>query len=141
MARILIADGDPAARQSIAQAIARVGSARVDLAADGNEALQRLASGSGRYDLAILDLMLPGLSGLDVLRYVTRMGILTDVVIITPRVGSARSAVECLKAGAVDYIEKPIQIDVFAKAMQSLLDRKSNPEKAQYPRTWRGFSG
>ena len=128
MARILIADSDLAARESIARAIARIGCVRVDLASDGNEALHRLASKFGRYDLAILDLMLPELSGLDVLRNVTRKGIRTDVVIVTPHLGSARSAVACLQAGAVDYILKPMQMDVFAKAMQSLLDKKVNPD-------------
>lgn len=61
---------------------------------------------TGNYDLIIMDLLMPGIAGMDILRQIRNEGITTDVVIITGY-GTVKTAVEAIKLGAADYVCKP----------------------------------
>jgi two-component system response regulator HydG len=75
---------------------------------DGNEAL--LAAGRATPDLALVDLRMPAINGLSVLREIKRRAPLCDVVLMTG-FGSIDSAVEAVKLGAADYLSKPLDFD------------------------------
>ena len=85
-----------------------------DLVSDGLEGL-RLASG-GQYDLMILDLRLPGMTGLEVLRTLRDRGNTTPILILTAQ-DEVGQKVEALRAGADDYVTKPFSFEeVLARA-------------------------
>jgi len=80
----------------------------VETAADGETALELLAT--RQYDLVLTDLKLPGQSGIDVLRGSHKLNPGLPVVVLTAY-GTVHTAVEAMKEGAVDFLEKPVEID------------------------------
>jgi two-component system nitrogen regulation response regulator GlnG len=82
----------------------------VDLAVDGRQALSMIQDGS--YDLAILDIKMPGITGLDLLDKIREQKKDLLVVIMTAE-ASMKNAVEAMKRGAYDYITKPFDLDVI----------------------------
>lgn len=79
---------------------------RLTVARTGVEALEKL--GSGQVDVALLDLNVPGLSGLQVLEYIKKNQLETEAIVITGR-ATAETAVAALKMGAYDYLIKPFE--------------------------------
>ncbi len=106
MALILVLDDEEGIRDFLAQTLADDGHT-VAQAADGAEALKEL---NGRaFDLMITDLRLPGtMGGMDVLRWARREQPEMEVVVMTAH-GSVETAVEAMKLGAFDYLEKPLE--------------------------------
>lgn len=88
-----------------------------DLVADGMEAL-RLASGSP-YDLMVLDLRLPGMSGLEVVRTLRDRGITTPILVLTAQ-DSTEFKVQALRAGADDYVTKPFAFEELLARVEAL---------------------
>jgi len=107
--RILVADDEESMRWVLSKALKRKGFA-VDLAVDGKQALAMIQETS--YDLAILDIKMPGISGLDLLDRVRDLKSDLLVVIMTAE-ASMKNAVEAMKRGAYDYITKPFDLDVI----------------------------
>jgi two-component system, NtrC family, nitrogen regulation response regulator GlnG len=107
--RILVADDEESMRWVLSKALRKKGFT-VDLAKDGDEAL-RLIQADG-YDLAILDIKMPGLTGLELLDKVRELKSELLVVIMTAE-ASMKNAVEAMKRGAYDYITKPFDLDVI----------------------------
>ena len=109
--RILIADDERAARYGLAKALASAGH-EVAEAADGYAAVDAIRSGG--HDLAFLDLNMPGLDGLGVLRQLCEAGGLAarrcEVVVVTAD-DRVQSAVECVRLGAADYLAKPYEVE------------------------------
>jgi DNA-binding NtrC family response regulator len=97
----------------------------VTTASDGAQALK--AARKGRFDLALLDLRMPGMDGREVLQVLKKEHRYIEVVILTGH-GSFDSAVECTKAGAFDYLPKPYEleglIEVLKEAYKHRLERK-----------------
>jgi two-component system copper resistance phosphate regulon response regulator CusR len=89
----------------------------VDISYDG-ESGERLAF-SGKYDVIVLDLMLPKKNGIEVLKTIRRVGIATPVLILTAR-GRLEDKVEGLDEGADDYLVKPFAIEEFLARVRSL---------------------
>jgi two-component system response regulator AtoC len=104
MARILVADDEPGLRGYVAEALAGDGHT-VAQAADGVEATQALAREG--FDLLITDLTMPRLDGMALLRHARSEQPDLEVIVLTAH-GSVESAVEAMKLGAFDYLEKPI---------------------------------
>ncbi len=109
LSRILVADDEESMRWVLSKALRKKGFT-VDLAKDGDEALNMIQGNS--FDLAIIDIKMPGISGLDLLDRVREMKNDLLVVIMTAE-ASMRNAVEAMKRGAYDYITKPFDLDVI----------------------------
>ncbi|MCO6060353.1 response regulator transcription factor [Pseudomonas sp. MOB-449] len=118
MRLLLVEDHVPLADELINN-LGRQGYA-VDWLADGRDALHQGASEP--YDLIILDLGLPGKSGLEVLQEWRAGGLSTPVLILTAR-GSWAERIDGLKAGADDYLTKPFHPEELALRIQALLRR------------------
>jgi two-component system, NtrC family, nitrogen regulation response regulator GlnG len=106
---ILVADDEESMRWVLSKALKKKGF-NVDLARDGDEALRMIKSSN--YDLAILDIKMPGLSGLELLDRVRELKSDLLVVIMTAE-ASMKNAVEAMKRGAYDYLTKPFDLDVI----------------------------
>jgi two-component system nitrogen regulation response regulator GlnG len=107
--RILVADDEESIRWVLSKALSKQGY-QVDLATNGQQALEMGHQKS--YDLAILDIKMPGLSGLDLLTRFQEERPATLVVIMTAE-SSMKNAVEAMKRGAYDYITKPFDLDAL----------------------------
>ena len=119
--RILIVEDDATLRLSLAEQLRARGFA-VDLAADGPEG----EYGGIEYplDVAVVDLGLPGKSGLDIIRAWRKAGRRFPVLILTAR-DRWQDKVEGLQAGADDYVTKPFQFEELAARVQALLRRSA----------------
>jgi DNA-binding NtrC family response regulator len=102
-ARVLVADDEPSIRFVLRESLEGIGCS-VAAAENGDEALEALLSGS--FDLAFLDIRMPGPSGLELLDRLRSAGRDTAVVIITAQ-NTFENAVEAMKRGALDYLVKP----------------------------------
>ena len=93
----------------------------VDLAHDGNTGLDLAASGT--YDVIILDLMLPGIDGLQICRELRAERVLTPVLMLTAR-GAVEDRVTGLNVGADDYLTKPFAMEELLARVNALLRRR-----------------
>ncbi len=116
--RLLVVDDDESLRWVTKVQLEQSGYA-VSAAADGHQALELLEQSGA--DLVITDLMMPGMSGLDLLKAI-RSGHPDLLVIVATAFGTVETAVEAMKAGAYDYITKPVNIDelrmIVARALE-----------------------
>ena len=103
MAKILVVDDQKNMRTTLSIMLRQAGH-DVDEAPDADRAVQ-MATGSA-YDLVITDLKLGGKDGMDVLRRVRDVSSLTEVIVMTA-FGTIESAVQAMRSGAYDYIQKP----------------------------------
>lgn len=119
MSRILIVEDEPAILRGLADAFAREGY-EVTKAADGTEGSRLLRD--GRFDIVLLDLMLPGLSGYEVCRRMRASGDQTPVLMLTAR-GEEEDRVKGLDLGADDYVTKPFSLRELSARVRALLRR------------------
>ncbi|MBV2131707.1 response regulator transcription factor [Pseudomonas sp. MAP12] len=117
--RLLLVEDNVALADELLADLSRQGYA-VDWLADGRDALVQGATEP--YDLIVLDLGLPGMPGLDVLRRWRGDALATPVLILTAR-GSWAERIDGLKAGADDYLSKPFHPEELALRIQALLRR------------------
>ncbi|NPA48926.1 MAG: sigma-54-dependent Fis family transcriptional regulator [Thermodesulfobacteria bacterium] len=118
--KILIIDDDPAIRDACFQVLTRRGY-EVDLAARPEEALDLL--GQFEFDVILLDLKMPGMNGLDLLRNIKEMDPHAEVVIITAY-GTVSNAVQAMKNGASDFLQKPFGPEELKLAVEKALERR-----------------
>jgi two-component system response regulator MprA len=116
--RVLVVDDDPHVRESLARSLEFEGY-EVDTAADGAEAL-RVVTASQRPDLAILDLMMPNVDGLETCRRLRASGDLMPVLMLTAR-DALGDRVTGLDAGADDYLVKPFALEELLARVRALL--------------------
>ncbi|MFB3776783.1 MAG: response regulator transcription factor [Bryobacteraceae bacterium] len=121
--RILLVEDEVGLRMTLGDRLRSEGYA-VETAADGNSGFERAASEP--FDLIILDIMLPGRSGLDVCRELRRQAILTPILMLTAR-GETSDKVTGLKLGADDYLAKPFEMQELLARVQALLRRAAQP--------------
>jgi len=105
-AKILVADDEDSIRFVLREALEAAGH-EVSEVSDGDSALEQLAT--GRFDLAFLDIRMPGQTGLELLDRLSAMGSETAAVIVTAQ-NTMENAVEAMKRGALDYLVKPFSI-------------------------------
>lgn len=96
----------------------------VDLAHDGHTGLDLAASGT--YDVIILDLMLPGMDGIQICRELRADRVLTPVLMLTAR-GAVEDRVTGLNVGADDYLTKPFAMEELLARVNALLRRRDKP--------------
>jgi len=128
--RILIADDEPSVRDSVGYALEQEGF-DVTLAVDGEDADTKLLNDHPGYDLLILDIMMPGRSGLDICRDV-RGRSPVPIILLTAKDAEVDKVVG-LEVGADDYMTKPFSVReligrVRAQLRRRELDRSSSPE-------------
>jgi two-component system response regulator MprA len=121
--RILVVDDERAVRESLRRALELEGYA-VELASDGEEALRRLEEPAS-IDAAILDVLMPGIDGLEVCRRLRGEGNTVPVLMLTAR-AEIDSRVAGLDAGADDYLPKPFALAELLARLRALLRRAGN---------------
>ena len=118
--RILVIEDEKRLAENVARALRESAGYAVDVAADGEQGLY-LAE-SGEYDLLVLDLMLPKLSGQDLLTRYRKQGKSTPVLVLTAR-DEKESVVRLLNSGADDYLAKPFDLGEFLARAKALVRR------------------
>jgi two-component system alkaline phosphatase synthesis response regulator PhoP len=135
--RILVVEDDRTLRQALVFNLEREGY-EVRGAVDGEQALA--AARDGGIDLMLLDLMLPGMSGLEVLRTLRADGVDTPVVILSAKGGEIDKVVG-LKVGADDYVAKPFSRPELLARVESVLRRERRAEATEDERVTEIRSG
>jgi two-component system, OmpR family, response regulator MprA len=121
--KILIVDDERAVRESLQRALELEGY-EIELAADGREALERLGA-DGNVDAVLLDVLMPGMDGLEVCRTIRRNGNPVPVLMLTART-QVEDRVEGLDAGADDYVTKPFALEELLARLRALLRRTAD---------------
>jgi two-component system OmpR family response regulator len=119
--RLLVAEDEPRIAKAVSEALTAAGYA-VDRASDGEEA--QFLGETEPYDAVVLDLGLPRIDGLSVLRHWRERGVSAPVLILTAR-GSWREKVEGIDSGPDDYLAKPFAMEELLARMRALLRRAS----------------
>jgi len=117
---ILVVDDEHDIRDSLRMVLEYEGYG-VRLASSGSEALAALASAVP--DLVLLDVKMPGMDGLDALEAMTQQGYTAPVVMISGH-GTIETACQALRAGAYDFIEKPLPTDKVLATVRNVLERR-----------------
>ena len=140
--RILLVDDDPDVRTIFSLALAETGVGDVLTASGGQEALELIerdleqVKQDGRrpmVDLIVLDIMMPGLSGTDVLRALRARFTELPPVLIISALDSPAHVQEMIELGAAEYLSKPIEIELLRQKVRALID-------APHPRSVQGAS-
>jgi len=119
---ILIADDDPVIRKLFEKRLTREGYG-VTVASDGTEAARLLDAMS--FDVVITDLVMPGeIGGIELLNIAKEKNIEIDVIVITAH-SSVDTAVDAMKKGAVDYLEKPVNFDELFLRLEKISEVKA----------------
>lgn len=126
--KILIVDDEMIVRESLYQWFKKSGH-RVKTAASGFEALEKLEKEG--FDLLFVDIKMPKMGGLELLKKVRETYPESDVIIITAY-GSIESAVEAMKAGASDYLLKPFRPDQLNLVLEKISNRRKLADSYQY---------
>src|SRR5918994_1985967 len=134
MGRILIADDHESLRRGVAQALAEAGH-DVEEAPNGNAAIEKLHEGF--FDVVVSDLKMGGSTGLDVLKTAKTLHPTTAVILMTA-FGSVSTAVEAMKAGAFDYVQKPFEIEEMEVKIAKALEMRRMQHQIDYLRHAQG---
>jgi Nif-specific regulatory protein len=134
MGRILVADDHDSLRRGLAQALA--GAAHdVEEAPNGNAAIEKLHEGF--FDVVVCDLKMGGSTGLDVLKTAKTLHP-TSAVILMTAFGSVSTAVEAMKAGAFDYVQKPFEIEEMEVKIEKAIEMRRMQRQIDYLRHAQG---
>ena len=124
--QVLVVDDEAPVREALRRALTLEGYS-VELAADGSEALHRLSS-EGATDAVVLDVLMPGIDGLEVCRRIRSAGNGIPVLMLTAR-DEVADRVAGLDAGADDYLVKPFALEELLARLRALLRRSSEDAK------------
>ena len=122
--KILVVDDERAVRESLRRALQLEGY-EIELAADGGEALSVLTAEQPQPDAVILDVLMPGVDGLEVCRRLRDSGNHVPVLMLTAR-DEVENRVAGLDAGADDYVTKPFALEELLARVRALLRRTMN---------------
>jgi YesN/AraC family two-component response regulator len=122
--RVLIVDDEKNIRFSLSKALEKL-EVPVETADSGEEALGKLTQAD--YDLMLLDLRMPGMDGMEVLRQVSQQLPELKVIIITAY-GSLDLAVEAMRLGAVDFLQKPLDVTQVREMVRRILEKQGGAQ-------------
>ncbi len=117
--RLLIIEDEPAIRMGLVDVFVYHGY-EVEAAADGREGLRKALDGN--FDLALLDIMLPGLNGFDVCEQIRKAGRELAIIMLTAKSGD-EDVINGLSLGADDYVAKPFSVAQLVLRVQAVLRR------------------
>ncbi len=120
MSRILVVDDEQAIRKALKE-ILEYEKHEVDLAKDGFEAIEKVKN--NQFDLILLDIKMPKIDGIEVLQKIQAINPELPIIIITGH-GTVDTAVEALKKGAYDFLEKPLDLNRLLVAVRNALEKK-----------------
>ena len=123
--RILFVDDEPDIRNIMKFELPRMGH-EVVLCEDGQAALKAL--GSQTFDAAIVDLLMPGLSGWDVIEHIKKVSPETEIIISTAH-GDMDSAIHAVRAGAYDFLRKPCPLFEISATLKRVADKRTLTNK------------
>jgi len=101
---------------------------RVSAVNSGDSAI--LALEKENFDVVVLDLKMPGMDGITTLKEIRKMGLLTEILILTGH-GSIDSALDAIKLGAYDYLTKPCEVDELVVKIEEAWKKKNGAEKKE----------
>src|SRR6187402_614215 len=130
MGRILIADDHDALRRGLVRALTEAGH-DVDEAPNGNAAIEKLHE--SYYDVVLSDLKMGGSDGIEVLKTTKALHPTTAVILMTA-FGSVSTAVEAMKVGAFDYVQKPFEIEEMEVKIEKALEVRRMRHELDYLR-------
>ena len=132
--KLLIVDDEVKFLDSIARRL-EMRDFDVTKAANG-QAAALAAAQTARFDLALLDLKMPGLDGKQVLELLKKAHKYLEVIILTGH-GSIESAVECTKLGAFDYLPKPYELDKLLEVLRRAYEARLQKNSSAIANAWR----
>jgi two-component system, NtrC family, response regulator AtoC len=118
--QILVVDDEPAIRQILTASMTRNGHS-VEVAGSGREALMRLSKGD--IEVALCDINMPDLTGIEVVREARAAGVDTTFIMMTAY-SSVDTAIEAMKAGAFDYMIKPLRSEELVQRLLQIADMR-----------------
>lgn len=120
--RVLVVDDNPLNCDLLVRRLRRMGLEQIDVANDGDEALDRLRA--ARYDLVLLDVMMPGRDGHGVLAALREEGQLPELpVLMVSAADEMAGVVRCIEMGAQDYLTKPINAPLLEARVRTTIER------------------
>ena len=119
MSKILVVDDEQDVVEALSHSLRRHGY-EVETAMTGEEAIKKVEN--SKFDVALLDINLPGLSGIQVLEQIKKVAPEIEVIMITG-FGSIESAIDSLKKGAYDYIQKPVNSEKIVVTVEKALEK------------------
>jgi len=122
--RVLIVDDEKNIRLTIKSCLDELGY-NIEVAVNGTEGLSKILEND--FDLVLLDLKMPGLDGMEVLRQLREKGNPVNVIIMTAY-GTVEKAVEAMKLGAIDFLSKPFTPPEIRKIVENVLKRPNLTE-------------
>lgn len=123
--KILVVDDEEASRKSLGD-ILKLEGYKATVVGDGESAVKELDNKD--FDLMLLDLKMPGMDGLEVLKHVTKESIDTKVIMLTAH-GSLESVIEALRQGAHDYILKPASPEEIVSSVNKGMTQRTDSER------------
>jgi len=117
---VLVVDDEPAIRQILAVRLTKAG-CRVVQAADATEALEKLAK--GEFEVAVSDIQMPDFDGIELVRKARAAGVDTSFIMMTAY-ASVDTAIQAIKAGASDYMIKPVRHDEVLHRVAKVADMR-----------------
>jgi Nif-specific regulatory protein len=134
MGRILIADDHDSLRRGLAQSVAEAGH-DVEEAPNGNAAIEKLHEGF--FDVVVSDLKMGGSTGLEVLKTAKTLHPSSAIILMTA-FGSVSTAVEAMKSGAFDYVQKPFELEEMEVKIEKALEMRRMQNQIDYLRHAQG---
>ena len=134
LATVLVVDDEPTVSDLLYEDLSEVGYKCIKTTT-GEDALKRLSMDN--FDVMLLDLRLPGISGMNVLKEVRANYPETTVIVVTAA-GDAQTAVEAMKNGAEDYITKPFELERVNSSLEAALKAKTIGSNRLTPEVERG---
>lgn len=118
MKKVLVVDDDAELRSTLSEILKGAGY-HIDEAPSGKEAIEKITAKD--FDIALLDLMMPKMSGIDVLKAIKKIKPKIKVIMITA-FATVENAVDAIKKGASDYISKPFRIDDLLTIIRRVIE-------------------